>query len=309
MRAGRVLPLTRSRSISRSAEFAGARFGRRLGNQKRKAIGLALAFQTRTQVHVVADGRIVEALLGTHVAHAADPGIEADADLDGHGLQPLPRALRAPFGIEGPGAGKHREGGRQRLPGMVRHVHRRVPERHDCVAHVLVDGTAGLEHARRHARKEAVEEAREAVRVELLGDRREAADIHEHQRDRLHLAAQRQLAGIARELLDEGRRQIAAEGAAHLPAFGLAAQEARQRLHHIERDCRERRIDRIELQALVAEQVPRTTRTRPRCRSPAPLRPAGRGSAPAARSARARRRRARRIPRPSPSPAGRGTCR
>jgi hypothetical protein len=80
-------------------------------------------------------------------------------------------------------------------------------------------------HMPGHAGQEPVEKAREAVRVELLGNRREAANVHEHERDRLHLAAELQAVRVAGELFDEGRGKIAPECAAYLPPLGFATKK------------------------------------------------------------------------------------
>ena len=62
--------------------------------------------------------------------------------------------------------------------------------------------------------------------VELLGDLGEIADVGEHHRQLAQLAAELQQLGVAAQLLDDGGRQILAEGPAHMAPLALGAQIA-----------------------------------------------------------------------------------
>ena len=84
------------------------------------------------------------------------------------------------------------------------------------------------------------------IRLELLRDRGEAADVGEQQGHVPHLAAEHEPARIFRELLDQRRRHVAAKGTAHLAALGLAAQEVDQRTGEVDGQHHQRRIHRVQ---------------------------------------------------------------
>jgi hypothetical protein len=87
--------------------------------------------------------------------------------------------LDAPFLAQG---GQLRDHVERRPAGVANGfgvVQRRVPERHDAVAYVFVDGTARVQDDRGHGRQEAVDETRRALGVELLENCRKAANVAE----------------------------------------------------------------------------------------------------------------------------------
>ena len=86
------------------------------------------------------------------------------------------------------------------------------------------------------------------VRIELLGDAREAAHVGEHHGDLALLAAELQQLGMAGDPLDHVGRQVEAEGAADRRALALGAHEGERRAADVDRRQGHRRIDRIEQQ-------------------------------------------------------------
>ena len=126
---------------------------------------------------------------------------------------------------------------------VLRVVERRVPERHDGVAHVFVDGALAVEDRVGQRRQEAVHQRGQALRIVLvgLGDRGEAAHVAEHDGHLALLAAEHELLRRLRELLDQRRRQILAEGRADLAALRLLAHEAGEDQRQIDRRGRQQR--------------------------------------------------------------------
>ena len=143
---------------------------------------------------------------------------------------------------------------------MLGIVERRVPERHDAVADVLVDGPLASEHHVGHRRQQSVDQGGQALRVGLvpLGDRGEAADVAEHDGHRALLAAEAQPLGMPRQLVDQLRREVLLEGAAYLPPFrlGLRVRDALRGGEH--QQHHQRRLDGIEQPAVLIERQPRS---------------------------------------------------
>ena len=221
-----------------------------------EVVGLRLRFEARGQVYVVAQHRIVEAMLRAHVADAAHAGVEADADTDvGEGLA-LGLGLAAPNRIEPRELVAHGKCGQAGVLGVRRVVERGIPKRHDGIAHVLVDGAARRQDQVAHRREEAVDEARQPLGIEALREGGEAADVAEHERHLAHRAAELEPLGMARELLDDGGCEIAAERDAHAPALGLGAQEQRRRGREVDEEYDDRGEDRVDQQLVGGKGVP-----------------------------------------------------
>ena len=90
---------------------------------------------------------VVKALVGAHVADHASAGIEPDAGIERNERTPLFLCLLLARLVELVNALQHVE---RRLAGvefMILVVERRVPERHDGVAHVFVDGALAVRMA------------------------------------------------------------------------------------------------------------------------------------------------------------------
>ena len=135
------------------------------------------AFESRGDVHFVADRRIVESAQRTQIADAALARIEPDAEA--HRLEGAPIGLGAgaPALVERDQRLSHRQRRFDRVPGMIAIVERGVPECDDGVAHVFVDGAHPVENGVGHRGQIFVEETGELRRVEPLRDGRKRPDV------------------------------------------------------------------------------------------------------------------------------------
>ena len=99
----------------------------------------------------------------------------------------------------------------------------------------------------------------EALRIVLvvLGDGGEAAHVAEQNGHAAFFAAQHQLFRRFRQLLDQLRRQVKAEGGADLLALLLLAEIIDEREHQIDQPARDQRIGEIDQQIVRDEEVPR----------------------------------------------------
>jgi hypothetical protein len=84
-------------------------------------------------VRGLSNGRVVHAQIAADCAHHHVPGIDPDADLHLHALRPAKFLRVATHGI------LHAERGITRADGVILMRERRAKERHDTVAHHLVD--------------------------------------------------------------------------------------------------------------------------------------------------------------------------
>jgi len=103
------------------------------------------------------------------------PVLRADADVErNEGLSSLFRLLLADL-VELVDPLQHVDGGVAGVKLMRLVVERRVPERHDGVAHIFVDGALARQDRVRERRQEAVHEPRQSLRIvlEALRDRGE----------------------------------------------------------------------------------------------------------------------------------------
>src|SRR3984885_973216 len=106
----------------------------------RKSILLGLSLEARGQVDAVAEHGIIEAQVGPHIADHAEPGIEPDADIDRDiGVTAL-LGLELALLVQLVDPLQHVDRGFAGIELMLLVVERRVPERHDGVAHIFVDG-------------------------------------------------------------------------------------------------------------------------------------------------------------------------
>ena len=135
---------------------------------------------------------------------------------------------------------------------------RRVPERHDGVAHVFVDRALAVDDGVGQRRQEAVHQRGEALRIVLVDfrDRGEAADVAEHDGHVARLAAEHELLRRLRELLDQRRREILAERRADLAALRLLLDEIGEHQREVDQQARQQRKGEIDQQLLFGEQVP-----------------------------------------------------
>ena len=153
---------------------------------------------------------------------------------------------------------------------MLLVVKRRIPERHDGVAHIFVDGALAVEDRVGQRRQKTVHQRGQALGIVLvgLGNRGEAAHIGEHDRHLALLAAQHELFRRLRKLLHEGGRQILTEGHADLPPLRLLPDEARKDQRQIDRRGRYQGIGEIDQQPMLGVEKPGRSGEH-RCEQPA----------------------------------------
>src|SRR3546814_7703002 len=128
---------------------------------------------------------------------------------------------------------------------MVAVVKRRVPKRHDGIPHVLVDRSLVLNDVARDRRQQAVDQAGQALGIAPVerGDASEAAHIGEQQRHLTGFAAQYQALRAARQLVNQGRRQVLPEGAAHEAALALLMEVVVEHEKSVDEKACAKRID------------------------------------------------------------------
>ena len=143
---------------------------------------------------------------------------------------------------------KHVDRGLTGVELMLLVVDRRVPERHDGVAHIFVDGTLARQDCIGQRGQEPVHQFGQALRVVLVGfrDGGEAADVGEHDGHLALFAAKHELFRRLRELFDQGRREILTECRADLPALRLLADVARENQREVDRRRRQQRIGEVD---------------------------------------------------------------
>ena len=159
---------------------------------------------------------------------------------------PFLSGLPLPRDVEVAHPPRNLEGGSAGVAGVGRIVERRVPERHDGVAHVLVDGAAALEDDVGERRQQVVDELRQLVGGQLFRDRGEVPHVAEQQRELAHLAAELEPLGMGDQLVDHGRRDVVRESEAHLAALLLDAPVDVERRQGDEQPDRQSRIGRVE---------------------------------------------------------------
>ena len=140
MRVAWRRPWRRTRSSSRAATSPAALAGG-CAQDDVDAVGLGAALEAGGDVHRVADHRVVEALGGAEIADEAAAGVDADAEAQGlEGISALGGVLGGQLGVEQGQAAAHLEGRLAGAGGVALVGQGRVPERHDGVADILVDG-------------------------------------------------------------------------------------------------------------------------------------------------------------------------
>ena len=158
----------------------------RLGRDHDRA-GIGELLHPRGQVRRLADGRVVHVEIAADGAHDDLPGVQPDADLDhgrvraSHLVRVLLHALLHP---ERRVAGPHR---------VVLVGERRAEERHDPVAHHLVDRALVAVDRLHHALEHGVEELARLLGIAVGEQLHRALQVGEEDRDLLALALQRRL--------------------------------------------------------------------------------------------------------------------
>ncbi len=163
--------------------------------------GAGELLHARGQVRGLADGRIVHVQVAVDGAHHDLARVEADADLHVHAAAaaqllrvPTDRLLHAERGV----TGAHR---------VVLVGERRAEERHDPVAHDLVDRALVAVHRFHHPLEHGIQQAPGFLRILVGQELHRALEIGEEHRDLLALAFERVPRG--EDLLGEVLRGIA----------------------------------------------------------------------------------------------------
>ena len=145
---------------------------------------VGVRLQPRGQIHLVADDRVVDAIVAAEVADRAKAGVDPDPQLEDVLLAALP-----PLGLQIPHpllhGDRHLDAGRRVVARAARF--RIAEEQHDGVADELVDGRPVLEGDRRHLAQVLVEQARQLLRFQEVRGFREARDVREEDRQLLAL--------------------------------------------------------------------------------------------------------------------------
>ena len=208
---------------------------RRLRGQDADPILLGDTLETRAEVHRVAHHGVGHAEFRAHVADAHAPAVDADADLH------LGPAARGKFPVQLRQRGLHVERGLHRAGSMIREIHRCVPERHDGVADVFVDGAPVVLDDTRHARQIGIQHFGEFGWRQFFREIGEAADVGEQHRHLARLPFHRVVRRIAAHLVGEFRRHILAEQPGDLT---LAARRGKKSVGGVQRIQAEHREHR-----------------------------------------------------------------
>src|SRR5262249_32604649 len=126
-----------------------------------------LALQTCCNVDRVPENRIVEAQVRSDIADYASTCVDTYADAKRQKWLASTGFLLT-LEIERLKAVDHVKPCRARLELMVRNIKRRVPEAHDGIADVLVDGSFVPNNRVRKRGKQPIHQRREALRVILV---------------------------------------------------------------------------------------------------------------------------------------------
>ena len=110
--------------------------------------------------------------VGPHVADHADAGIEADADIDRNVDVAAVLRLQFTLLVEFVDPLQHIDRGLAGVDLMLLIVERRIPERHDGVAHIFVDIALARQDRVGQRRQEAIHQRGQALRIVLVGSPR-----------------------------------------------------------------------------------------------------------------------------------------
>ena len=138
-------------------------------------------------------------------------------------------------------------------------VDRRIPERHDRIAHVLVDRSLAIENGVGQRRQKSVHQRGETLRIVLVEfrNRGEASDVGKHYRHLALFPAEHELFRRLRELLDQRRRQVSAKSRANLSPLSLLPDEAGKNQRQVDRGGGYQRIAGIDQQPIPRVKIPR----------------------------------------------------
>ena len=160
----------------------------RLGGEP-DAAGRRELLHARRQVRGLAHGGVVHAEIAADRAHHDLAGVEADADLHLHALRAAQLLRVAPHGV------LHPERGVARAHGVILVGERRAEQRHDAVAHHLVDGALVAVDGLHHPLEDGIEDLARLLGIAVGEQLHRALEVGEEHRDLLALALQRGLRG------------------------------------------------------------------------------------------------------------------
>ena len=140
-----------------------------------------MAFQPRRQIDAVAEHRIIEPQVGPHIADDACAGIKADTDIERDVSVAALLRLDLTLLVKRFDSLQHVDRGLACIELVPVVVQRRIPERHDRVAHVFVDGALALDDGVGERSEKAIHQVSEAVGIVfvMLRNRSKAAYVGE----------------------------------------------------------------------------------------------------------------------------------
>ncbi len=150
-----------------------------VGHKQRRLVALGQGFDPRCQVHRVADGGAIHAVLAAHGAQPQRPGVDADANLDRQAIDLLAFLV---VGVQGVLHGDRRL---HRIIGPARE------QRHDRIADELVDKAVVGGDRRFHPRQVGIDEPEIFRRRHVFRQRGEGANVgKQHRHLPFHLIPQ-----------------------------------------------------------------------------------------------------------------------
>ena len=135
----------------------------------------------------LSDGGVVHAQVAPDGAHDHLAGVEADPDLDLQAVRAAEVLGVAPHGV------LHAERAEAGADGVVFVGDRRTEERHDPVAHDLVDGALVAVDGLHHQLEDRIENPAGLLRIAVGEQLHRALEVGEEHRDLLALAFERAL--------------------------------------------------------------------------------------------------------------------
>ena len=148
---------------------------------------------------------------------------------------------------------------------MIGHFEWRIPEGHNAITHVLVDGTLLVENDLSHRRQESVDELGQTLGAVLLGKSGEAAYITEQDGHFSNLPAQAQTVRFQSQLFHECGGEIATKCVADSFSFTLSQKVNPQRLCQVDQKNNQPEINGVDKRILLRIHNPRAAKSAADC--------------------------------------------